>query len=61
LAWLDSKDSDKAKVSLETTDLIIVIQGTAITDRSYNLAVAEEVCALMTRFCGGSYQIASID
>lgn len=61
LAWLDSKDSDKVKVSLDTTDLIIVIQGTARTDREYNTATAKEACELITQFCGGSYEIGEID
>ena len=61
LAWLDSKDSDKVKVSLETTDLIMVIQGTARTDREYNAAAAREACTLITQFCGGQYEIGTID
>lgn len=61
LAWLDSKDSDEVKISTETTDFIIVIQGTARTERKYNLETAEEACNLITRFCGGTVEIFPID
>lgn len=60
LAWLDSKDSDDVKVSPETTNLVVVIQGTAQTTRDYNAAAAEEACRLITSFCGGSYEIAPV-
>ena len=60
LAWLDSKDSDKVKISLDTKDLIIVIQGTARTDRLYNTTAAEEACHLVSRFCGGTFDIQEI-
>lgn len=61
LAWLDSKDSDDVKVSLGTTELVIVIQGTARTERAYNWAAAEKACRLIQRFCGGTYDITAVD
>jgi len=61
LAWLDSKDSDRVKLSLDTRDFVIVIQGTDLTPREYNWAAAEEACRLIQRFCGGTYEIAAID
>lgn len=61
LAWLDSKDSDRVKLSLDTRDFVIVIQGTALTPREYNRVAAEEACQLIQRFCGGTYEIAAID
>lgn len=60
LAWLDSKDSDSVKLSLDTKNMIIVIQGTDFTTRDYNLGAAKEACELVTRFCGGTYEIKSI-
>jgi DNA/RNA-binding domain of Phe-tRNA-synthetase-like protein len=60
LAWLDSRDSDEVKVGLETTDIMIVIQGTHVTTRDYNCAAAEEACRLITTFCGGSFEIAEL-
>jgi DNA/RNA-binding domain of Phe-tRNA-synthetase-like protein len=61
LAWLDSKDSDTVKVTMNTTALLIVIQGTSRTTRSYNLAAAEEACLLIQRFCGGKFEIKEIE
>jgi DNA/RNA-binding domain of Phe-tRNA-synthetase-like protein len=61
LAWLDSKDSDKVKVSLQTTDLIIVVQGTDRTERAYIEEAIGQACELIKRFCGGNYEMAPID
>lgn len=61
LAWLDSKDSDDVKVSLDTTELVIIIQGTAKTERAYNRTAAEEACRLIARFCGGEFEIFPVD
>jgi len=60
LAWLDSKDSDHVKVSLDTSEIVIVIQGTARTPVEYNLSAAREACELVTRFCGGSFQVREV-
>ena len=60
LAWLDSKDSDDVKVSAGTKNIVIIIQGTAITESSYNYEVAERACRLITSYCGGTYSISSI-
>jgi DNA/RNA-binding domain of Phe-tRNA-synthetase-like protein len=57
LAWLDSKDSDRVKVSTDTSEMIIVIQGTMRTSVEYNLTAAREACDLVSRFCGGSFDI----
>lgn len=57
LAWLDSKDSDQVKLSLETKNIVLIIQGTDVTTREYNLAAAQEACKLITRFCGGKYEM----
>lgn len=60
LAWLDSKDSDLVKLALDTKNILIVIQGTHCTPQDYNLEAAEEACQLITRFCGGSYEIQKV-
>lgn len=57
LAWFDSKDSDDVKVARETTDIVLIIQGTPVTPREYNRSAAAEACGLMTRICGGTYKI----
>jgi DNA/RNA-binding domain of Phe-tRNA-synthetase-like protein len=61
LAWLDSKDSDEVKISDDTTSMIIVIQGNRRTSAEYNARAAEEACELVTRFCGGGYEIARVE
>ena len=60
LGWT-SKDSDAVKLSLETRNMLIVIQGTDYTSREYNLSAAEEACKLVTRFCGGTYDIKALE
>ena len=60
LAWLDSKDSELVKISLDTKDMVVIIQGTHYTTREYNRAAAEEACELITRFCGGTYEIQEV-
>jgi DNA/RNA-binding domain of Phe-tRNA-synthetase-like protein len=57
LAWFDSKDSDEAKVSRETTDIVLIIQGTPLTTRDYNRAAAVEASELIVSICGGKYEI----
>ncbi len=57
LAWLDSKDSEHVKVSLDTTAMVIVIQGTHKTSLEYNYNAAQEACQLVARFCGGASKI----
>lgn len=57
LAWLDSKDSDEVKISDDTSSMIIVIQGNRRTSADDNSRAAEEACELVTRFCGGSFEI----
>lgn len=61
LAWLDSKDSNDVKISLETRDLVIVVQGTARTTLDYTAAALKEACELITRYCGGSYEMAHVE
>jgi DNA/RNA-binding domain of Phe-tRNA-synthetase-like protein len=61
LAWLDSRDSDVVKLSLASKHIVIVIQGTDYTTREYNTAAAKEACELITRYCGGAYEIHPVD
>jgi len=61
LAWLDSKDSDDVKLSAETQNALIVIQGTASTTRSYTHEAIEDAARRIITFCGGSFEIEEID
>lgn len=48
---------DKTKVTVDTKDIFIIIQGNTKTTRDYVDRTAIEVCELITKFCGGSYTI----
>ncbi|MBN3950379.1 MAG: hypothetical protein HWQ38_29495 [Nostoc sp. NMS7] len=61
LAWLDSKDSELVKLSLDTKNIVIIIQGTHQTTQEYNLAALENACKLITRFCGGTFEIQAVE
>ncbi len=61
LAWLDSKDSELVKLSLETKNLVIIIQGTPYTKIDHTLKAAEDACQLITKFCGGEYEVGVIE
>lgn len=56
LAWLDSRDSDEAKVSMATTDILVVIQGTAATSQDYTLEAINDACSRIVKYCGGSFE-----
>lgn len=46
---------EPTKVTLETQDIFLIIQGNTVTEDKYVQTVAEEVCRLITRFCGGTF------
>ncbi|PIR92729.1 tRNA ligase [Candidatus Falkowbacteria bacterium CG10_big_fil_rev_8_21_14_0_10_44_15] len=43
------------KVTTESSDLFIIIQGNSATAADYLRQGAEKVCQLITKYCGGSY------
>ena len=57
LAWLDVKDSDLAKIDLDTRNIILIIEGNQVTSKEYIWQHLEEACQLITQFCGGEYQL----
>jgi DNA/RNA-binding domain of Phe-tRNA-synthetase-like protein len=61
LAWLDSKDSDDVKLSAETQNVLIVIQGTSFTTRSYTYDAIQDAARRIVTFCGGDFQIEEIN
>lgn len=61
LAWLDSKDSNEVKLDMDTQDMVLVIQGAPGVHRDYNRRAAEQACELITRFCGGTFELSAID
>ncbi len=60
LAWLDTRDSEKVKISPQTTDIILFIQGNLYTSLEYRLHALETLCSRITHYCGGNAQIHSI-
>lgn len=61
LAWLDSKDSDAVKLSLDTMNIVMIIQGTPYTKIEDTMKAAEEACSLITKFCGGKFEVSFIE
>lgn len=57
LAWLNTRDSELAKVTPETTDVILIIQGNSKTTVEYRQQVLEKLCGQITQICGGQYEI----
>ena len=57
LALLDSKDSDMVKLSSETTNLVLIIQGTPGMAVDYRRKALVESCERITGTVGGSFEI----
>jgi DNA/RNA-binding domain of Phe-tRNA-synthetase-like protein len=48
---------DATKITTETKDVFLITQGNAGTDQNYIDKTARETCELITKFCGGTYQL----
>lgn len=46
---------EPTKVTTESKDIFMIIEGNVNTDIEYVNATAKEVCELITKYCGGSY------
>jgi DNA/RNA-binding domain of Phe-tRNA-synthetase-like protein len=53
ICWLEVRQVEKTKVTLETTECFYIVQGNAYTDDAHLRAATEELLALTKRFCGG--------
>ncbi|MEE3652152.1 MULTISPECIES: B3/B4 domain-containing protein [unclassified Brenneria] len=60
LAWLDSRDSDLAKVSPATKSVLIVVQGNAATSIAYRTHALNALCQRIVRNCGGEFTVYTI-
>ncbi|MFE8147952.1 phenylalanine--tRNA ligase beta subunit-related protein [Brenneria goodwinii] len=60
LAWLDSRDSDLAKVSPATKNVLIVVQGNAATSAAYRIHALNALCRRIVRNCGGEFTVYTI-
>lgn len=54
LCWLEVRQVEKTKVTLETTDCFYIIQGNAETNADYLYSAASRLIELTKRFCGGT-------
>lgn len=53
LCRLNCKQSELSKVTFETTDLLVYVQGNRATSDEYLASSIESACELITQFCGG--------
>ncbi len=53
LCRLEVRQGDKTKISLNTTACFYIVQGNATTGDASLQTAAEELIALIKRFCGG--------
>lgn len=54
---LETRQVEKTKVTVETTECFYIVQGNAATDDAYIKSVTDELIALTKRFCGGEERI----
>ena len=59
LCRLEVRQGDKTKISLKTTACFYIVQGNATTDAASLQTAAEELIALIKRFCGGQERMLS--
>lgn len=57
LCRLDVKQGDQSKVTENTKNIILYVQGNENTSKEYLQKAIEELCNLIIRFCGGEYRI----
>ncbi|MBI2148120.1 methionine--tRNA ligase [Candidatus Woesearchaeota archaeon] len=57
LCRLDIKQGDQTKVTEETKNLILYVQGNEFTSDQYLNEALEEICNLIIKFCGGEYRM----
>lgn len=61
LAWLDARDSERVKVTGQTRDILIVVQGNLQTSLAYRMHALEELCQRLVQVCGGVAMLGQAD
>ena len=61
LAWLNTRDSELAKITPETRNIILMIQGNPDTPLDYRMDALQKICGKITAICGGSFSVHSVD
>jgi len=56
LCRLDIKQGDQTKVTEQTKNIILYVQGNENTSDAYLDEALEEICNLIIKFCGGEYR-----
>ncbi len=56
LCRLDIKQGDQTKITENTKNIIVYVQGNENTSDEYLLKALEEICNLIIKFCGGEYR-----
>lgn len=57
ICWLEVRQGEKTKVSLETRDCFYIIQGNAATPREYLISAMNRLILLTKKYCGGTENI----
>jgi DNA/RNA-binding domain of Phe-tRNA-synthetase-like protein len=57
LCRLEVRQAEKSKITAETTDCFLIIQGNRATDDSLLRTAADRLSELTARFCGGEHRI----
>jgi arginyl-tRNA synthetase len=60
LAWLDVRDTDLAKITNKTKNILLIAEGTAKTTEEFIFKNLKEACELVIKFCGGKYEIRKV-
>ncbi|MBD3203476.1 methionine--tRNA ligase [Candidatus Woesearchaeota archaeon] len=61
LCYLDIKQCDETKITRETKDIFVYVQGNEKTSEKYLLDSLKEICELITKFNSGIYEILGQD
>lgn len=57
LCRMDLKQCQETRITKETTEFIVYVQGNRNTSFDYLLAGLKQVCNLLIEICGGSYEV----
>ena len=60
LAWLDVRDTDLAKLTRETKNIILIVEGNRNATSDYIKDFLTEACELVIKFNGGKYEIKKV-
>ncbi|MBI4170897.1 MAG: methionine--tRNA ligase [Candidatus Aenigmarchaeota archaeon] len=59
LCRLESRQCDETKITKETKEIMIYVQGNENTSDAYLQESMKKICDLITKICGGTYEIVS--